>query len=70
MEFNKAEQLFHLALKTAQEQQNEKGVTYVYDMMANLAYQQEDFIKAEKLFKSVVQRLIAGMLFIIFFIVD
>lgn len=38
-EFDKAEQLYHLALRNAQTMNNEQAVTYIYDLMANLAYE-------------------------------
>lgn len=38
-EFDKAEQLYHLALRNAQTMKNEQAVTYIYDLMANLAYE-------------------------------
>lgn len=44
----------------AQEQQNEEGITYIYDLMANLAFQQGEYPKAEKLFISVMQRVMAS----------
>nr|CAD7202695.1 unnamed protein product [Timema douglasi] len=59
-EFKKAEQMLHLALKLAQQQQNDQAVTYIYDLMANLAYDTDDFSKAETLFVNVLQRLIAS----------
>ncbi|XP_076752662.1 tetratricopeptide repeat domain 19 isoform X1 [Xylocopa sonorina] len=58
-EFQKAEQMLHLALRQAQTLQHYDGITYVYDVLANLAYEIADFKKAEKLFKSVLKRLIA-----------
>jgi tetratricopeptide repeat protein 19 len=58
-EFKKAEQMLHIALKLAQEQQNYDGITYVYDLLANLAYEQGEYGKAEKLFLSVMQRLLS-----------
>lgn len=58
-EFKKAEQMLHIALKLAQEQQNYDGVTYIYDLLANLAYEQGEYGKAEKLFLSVMQRLLS-----------
>ncbi|XP_055371167.1 tetratricopeptide repeat protein 19 homolog, mitochondrial [Condylostylus longicornis] len=57
-EYNKAEQMLHLALKIAQEMQHKDGITYVYDVMANLAMEQEQFEKAEKLFTEVMRRLL------------
>jgi len=50
--------MLHIALKLAQEQQNYDGVTYIYDVLANLAYEQGEYKKAEKLFVSVMQRLL------------
>ena len=38
-EFDKAEQLYHLALRQAQTLQNDAAVTYIYDLLANLAYE-------------------------------
>lgn len=59
---NKAEQLLHLALKVAQEQQHTEAVTYIYDIMANIALDRAELEKSERLFKSVVQHLIkSGM---------
>jgi tetratricopeptide repeat protein 19 len=55
----KAEQMLHIALKLAQEQQNYDGVTYIYDLLANLADEQGQYKKAEKLFVSVMQRLLS-----------
>ncbi|XP_014275256.1 tetratricopeptide repeat protein 19 homolog, mitochondrial [Halyomorpha halys] len=57
-DFKGAEQLLHLALKLAQDQHNEDGVTYIYDLLANLAFAQGHFNTAEKLFVNVMQRLI------------
>ncbi|XP_006613878.1 tetratricopeptide repeat protein 19 homolog, mitochondrial [Apis dorsata] len=57
-EFLKAEQMLHVALNQAQILQHYDGITYVYDVMANLAYEINDFKKAENLFISVLKRLI------------
>lgn len=57
-EFDKAEQMAHLALKIAQETQNYDGITLCYDIMANLAFDRQQYPKAEKLFESVLQRLL------------
>ncbi|KAL1123721.1 hypothetical protein AAG570_001494 [Ranatra chinensis] len=51
--------MLHIALKIAQEQQNEDGITYIYDLLANLAFAQGEFGKAEKLFVNVMQRLMS-----------
>ncbi|XP_049830549.1 tetratricopeptide repeat protein 19 homolog, mitochondrial [Schistocerca gregaria] len=56
-EMKKAEQMLHIALKLAQEQQNEDGIVYVLDLMANLAYDMNEHDKAHKLFVSVMQHL-------------
>ncbi|CAH1183678.1 unnamed protein product [Phaedon cochleariae] len=56
--FDKAEQMLHLALRIAQQQQNDQGVIYCYDLMANLAFDQNQLDKAEKLFKYVLQILL------------
>ncbi|KAG5681393.1 hypothetical protein PVAND_010834 [Polypedilum vanderplanki] len=56
-EYDKAEQLFHLALRNAQSVNNELAITYIYDLLANLAYEVGQLPKAEKLFVTVMQRL-------------
>lgn len=57
-EYNKAEQMAHLALRQAQDMQHFDGITLCYDIMANLAYDLNQYEKAEKLFVSVLQRLL------------
>nr|XP_012229829.1 PREDICTED: tetratricopeptide repeat protein 19 homolog, mitochondrial isoform X2 [Linepithema humile] len=52
--------MLHLALRQAQTIQHYDAVTYVYDVMANLAFDTEDYHKAEKLFVSVLQRLMSN----------
>ncbi|CAK1551438.1 unnamed protein product [Leptosia nina] len=59
-EYGKAEQLLHVALRQAQQMKHETGVTYIYDVMANLALQTERLDQAKKLFVEVAQRLIAN----------
>lgn len=56
-ELEKAEQMLHIGLKMAQDLNNRDGVTYIYDVMANLAMEARQFVKAEKLFANVMQRL-------------
>lgn len=58
-EHQKAEQMLHLALRMAQDMQNKDGITFIFDVMANLAMEQGDFKKSEKLFVTVMQRLLA-----------
>ncbi|XP_043461787.1 tetratricopeptide repeat protein 19 homolog, mitochondrial isoform X1 [Leptopilina heterotoma] len=58
-EFKKAEQMLHLALHMAQTIDHFKAQTYIFDLMANLAFEMGDFEKAEKLFVTVMQRLIS-----------
>lgn len=57
-EYEKAEQMAHLALRMAQDIQSYDGITMCYDIMANLAFDREQYVKAEKLFESVLQRLL------------
>ncbi|XP_076629945.1 tetratricopeptide repeat domain 19 isoform X1 [Colletes latitarsis] len=58
-EFKKAERMLHVALRQAQILQHYDGITYIYDVMANLAYDMNDFKKAKKLFVSVLERLLS-----------
>uniref|UniRef100_A0A1B6D5M8 MalT-like TPR region domain-containing protein n=2 Tax=Clastoptera arizonana TaxID=38151 RepID=A0A1B6D5M8_9HEMI len=53
-----AEQMLHLALKLAQELQNIDAITYIYDLLANIAFSQREFDKAEKLFLEVMRRVL------------
>ena len=48
---------FSSALRLAQTVQDNAAITYIYDCMANLAYELGDLEKAEKIFVSVCQRL-------------
>jgi len=57
--FDKAEQLFHIGLKMATDMQHQNGITYVLDLMANLALDVKDYEKAERLLVTVMQRLIS-----------
>lgn len=56
-QYDKAEQMLHLALRMAQDIQSKDGITYIFDLMANLAMEREQFKKAEKLFTDVMKRL-------------
>ncbi|KAL0869911.1 hypothetical protein ABMA27_006108 [Loxostege sticticalis] len=58
-EHEKAEQLLHVALRQAQQLRHELGITYIYDVMANLALEREQLDKAKQLFVSVAQRIMA-----------
>lgn len=58
-QYAKAEQMLHLALRMAQDLQNKEGITFIFDVMANLAMETEQYKKAEKLFVTVMQRLLA-----------
>lgn len=58
-QYDKAEQLLHIALRLAQQQQNEQGVVYCYDLMANLAMNRLELDKAEKLFVTILQMLLS-----------
>ncbi|KYM98147.1 Tetratricopeptide repeat protein 19 [Cyphomyrmex costatus] len=59
-EHDKAEQMLHLALRQAQTIQHYDAVTYIYDVMANLAFDTGKYSKAEKLFLVVLQRLMSN----------
>ncbi|XP_048508334.1 tetratricopeptide repeat protein 19 homolog, mitochondrial isoform X1 [Athalia rosae] len=59
-EYKKAEQMLHIALRQAQALQNHDAITYIYDVMANLAFDMGEYRKAEVLFVKVMQRLIAN----------
>ncbi|XP_034948285.1 tetratricopeptide repeat protein 19 homolog, mitochondrial [Chelonus insularis] len=59
-EFKKAEQMLHVALRQAQMLQNEQGITYIYYVMADLAFQVGEIEKAQNLYKSVMQRLLSS----------
>lgn len=56
-EYGKAEQMLHLALRMAQDLNSKDGITYIYDVMGNLAMERGHFNKAEKLFVDVMKRL-------------
>ncbi|KAK0179301.1 hypothetical protein PV327_005066 [Microctonus hyperodae] len=59
-EYKKAEQMLHVALRQAQTLQHTDGITYIYDVMANLAFEVGENQKAKDLFTSVMQRLISN----------
>ncbi|XP_030036794.2 tetratricopeptide repeat protein 19 homolog, mitochondrial [Manduca sexta] len=56
-EYEKAEKLLHVALRQAQQLQHQLGITYIYDVMANLALEREQLDKAKQLFVVVTQRI-------------
>ncbi|XP_013187609.2 tetratricopeptide repeat protein 19 homolog, mitochondrial [Amyelois transitella] len=58
-EYEKAEQLLHVALRQAQQIHHQIGITYIYDIMANLALEREQLDKAKDLFVAVTQRIMA-----------
>lgn len=49
--------MLHVALHQAQTIQHHDAITYIYDVMANLAFDTGDYHKAETLFITVLQRL-------------
>ncbi|XP_037082982.1 tetratricopeptide repeat protein 19 homolog, mitochondrial-like isoform X1 [Pollicipes pollicipes] len=59
-ELEKAEKILHLSLRVAQEQSNAAAVTYIYDLLANIAFKQENFKKAERLLLELSRRLAAS----------
>ncbi|XP_011252025.2 tetratricopeptide repeat protein 19 homolog, mitochondrial isoform X2 [Camponotus floridanus] len=54
-EFTKAEQIY-----TQHKKKHYDAITYIYDVMANLAFDTGDYRKAENLFVSVLQRLVSN----------
>lgn len=58
-EYKKAEKMLHIALKMAQDLMSFDGVTYIYDVLANLAFETGEFAKSEKLFINVIQRVLS-----------
>lgn len=59
-EYDKAESILHLALKLAQERADLQAQRYIYDLLANNAYQKGDFPKAEDLFIHVMKELLSS----------
>lgn len=57
-QYSQAEQLLHIALNMAQKQNNENAITYIFDLMANLAMERNEPMKAKNLFVNVMQRLL------------
>lgn len=57
-QFDKAEQMAHLALRMAQDIQHYDGITLCYDIMANLAFDREQYQKAQNLFEDTLHRLL------------
>ncbi|XP_037082718.1 tetratricopeptide repeat protein 19 homolog, mitochondrial-like isoform X2 [Pollicipes pollicipes] len=49
-----------LAVLSIQEQSNAAAVTYIYDLLANIAFKQENFKKAERLLLELSRRLAAS----------
>nr|XP_042899161.1 tetratricopeptide repeat protein 19 homolog, mitochondrial isoform X2 [Parasteatoda tepidariorum] len=58
-EYNKAETVLHLALKLAQERQDLQAQRYIFDLLANVAFEKGDLGKAEKLFIELTKELLA-----------
>ncbi|XP_035231024.1 tetratricopeptide repeat protein 19, mitochondrial-like [Stegodyphus dumicola] len=59
-EYDKAENILHLALKLAQERQDMQAQRYIFDLLANVAFQKGDLSNAEKLFIQVTKELLAA----------
>ncbi|XP_059060929.1 tetratricopeptide repeat protein 19 homolog, mitochondrial [Achroia grisella] len=58
-DYEKAEQLLHVALRQAQQFQHQLGITYIYDVMANLALERNQLDAAKQLFIAVTQRIMS-----------
>ncbi|XP_055948964.1 tetratricopeptide repeat protein 19, mitochondrial-like [Argiope bruennichi] len=59
-EYDTAENILHLALKLAQERQDMQAQRYIFDVLANVAFEKGDYPKAEKLFIQVTKELLAS----------
>ena len=57
-DYVKADKLLHIALQQAQVARQEEAVTHVYCLMANLAMERKFYGQAEKLFTTVLSRLL------------
>ena len=57
-DYVKADKLLHIALQQAQVARQEEAVTHVYCLMANLAMERKFYRQAEKLFTTVLSRLL------------
>lgn len=57
-QYDKAEQMLHIALRLAQQQQNKQGILYCFDLMGNLAFDTFQLEKAQKIFVIVMQMLL------------
>ncbi|XP_059092235.1 tetratricopeptide repeat protein 19 homolog, mitochondrial-like [Tigriopus californicus] len=51
--------LLHIALKQAQDMNHFDGITYVFTVLANLAFERGDYMKAEKTYKDVMKRVMS-----------
>ena len=58
-ELDKAELIFHAALKMARDLNNFKAETHIYNVLADIAMENVDYEKAEKLYKEVLQRVLS-----------
>ncbi|XP_076333346.1 tetratricopeptide repeat domain 19 [Tachypleus tridentatus] len=59
-DLNTAEQILHVALKIAEDEMNLQGITYIYDLLANIAFEKQEYQIAEALFVEVMKRMIAS----------
>lgn len=59
-QYKKAESILHVALRIAQERMDPEAETYIFDILANVAFEKGEHSKAEKLFVDVMQRTIAA----------
>ena len=57
--YDRADKLFHIALKLANEMQHKAAVTHIYCLMANLALERGLLGQAERLLTTVIKRLVA-----------
>lgn len=55
-DYQDGELILHGALKIAETLNHYDGITYVYTLLARVAFRQEDYTKAENLFKTIIER--------------
>ncbi|XP_065322463.1 tetratricopeptide repeat protein 19 homolog, mitochondrial-like isoform X2 [Gordionus sp. m RMFG-2023] len=51
--YNEAEDILHMALEIAINNNDEKTITYIYDILANNSFESKDFNKAEEVLKRI-----------------
>ena len=55
-EFDKAEKIFHIALRMAQDVNHQDAILYIHDLLANLAFETVSHIKWDINFIFLIQK--------------